>query len=215
MAATKPGAKSRSSSARTGDAYARLWAHVEPATSKELLLAALDEFARHGYQAATTRDIAQRVGLSPAAVYVHYKSKADLLFEITRIGHEAVLAEATEAADRPDDPVERVRAFAETFTAWHARHHTLAHVTQYEIRALKAAQLREIRRLRRKIVDYLDELLESGEVAGALDVVDRPGTVTAILSLGIDVARWYASSPSPEELGALYGELVVRMVASA
>lgn len=192
-----------------------LWDHVEPASSRELLLAALDEFALHGYQGATTRDIAQRVGLSPAALYVHYKSKADLLFEITRIGHESVLADAKEAVEQADEPLARVRAFASTFTAWHARHHTLAHVTQYEIDELKAQQLREIRRLRRKIVDYLDELLRSGEADGALDVIDRPGTVTAILSLGIDVARWYGSSPSPEALGELYGELVVRMVSPA
>ena len=37
----------------------------------------------------TTRDIAARAEMSPAAVYVHYASKEDLLQTLNRIGYEA------------------------------------------------------------------------------------------------------------------------------
>src|SRR6201999_4471764 len=59
-----------------------LWADVTPPASRRLLLAALDAFAEHGYFATTTRQIAERANLSPAAVYIHYVSKAEMLGEI-------------------------------------------------------------------------------------------------------------------------------------
>ena len=46
--------------------------------------------------------------MSPAAVYVHYKSKSDLLYEISRIGHRSVLDKVEEALrDAPEDAEER------------------------------------------------------------------------------------------------------------
>ncbi len=44
--------------------------------------AAIEEFAEHGYGGTTTRRIAARLGMSPAAMYPHYASKEELLFAI-------------------------------------------------------------------------------------------------------------------------------------
>jgi AcrR family transcriptional regulator len=198
----------------TADNYAQLWAHVEPESSRRLLLAALDAFAVHGFEAATTRDIAQRAGMSPAAVYVHYRSKVDLLHEISRIGHEAVLAEVLEVVDGIADPAERVRLFVEAFAAWHARYHTLARVTQYELRSLPAERLADIRDLRRRFEASLEEDLRRGVQSGQFEVTDVRGTTRAILSLGIDVARWFVPEgrATDREIGQLYGHLVLGMV---
>jgi AcrR family transcriptional regulator len=58
---------------------AGLWAGIESDSSRRLLLSALAAFARHGFQAATTREIGEGASMSSAAVYVHYKAKSDLL----------------------------------------------------------------------------------------------------------------------------------------
>ena len=68
------------------------WEHIRPPAARKLLLAALDSFSTVGYHATTTRDIADRAVMSPAAVYVHYKSKGELLLTISRTGHELALA---------------------------------------------------------------------------------------------------------------------------
>src|SRR4051794_6434574 len=59
-----------------------------PGASRRLLMGAVDAFAERGYHATTTRDIASRAGMSPAALYVHYRSKEELLFQLIRIGHQ-------------------------------------------------------------------------------------------------------------------------------
>src|SRR5690349_19524093 len=74
------------------------WDHVEPAAARRLLTGAVDAFAERGFQATTTRDIASRAGMSPAALYVHYPSKERLLFEISLYGHRAALEILTTAA---------------------------------------------------------------------------------------------------------------------
>ena len=66
-----------------------LFAAVQPDSSRRLLQSALEQFAAVGYHATTTRDISTGAAMSPAALYVHYASKEEVLFHISRIAHEA------------------------------------------------------------------------------------------------------------------------------
>jgi len=104
-----------------------VWEHVQPAAARRLLTGAVDAFAERGYQATTTRDIASRAGMSPAALYVHYPSKERLLFEISLYGHNAAL-DVLRSADTGSAPADRLRSLVAAFTAWHAEHHTIARV---------------------------------------------------------------------------------------
>ena len=85
-----------------------VWEHVQPAAARRLLTGAVDAFAERGFQATTTRDIASRAGMSPAALYVHYPSKERLLFEISLYGHRAAL-DVLRSADAGDSPRDRLR----------------------------------------------------------------------------------------------------------
>nr|MDT0526602.1 helix-turn-helix domain-containing protein [Streptomyces sp. DSM 41633] len=60
------------------------WGEVTPEAARRLLVAAVDSFAERGYHATTTRDIAGRAGMSPAALYIHYKTKEELLHRISK-----------------------------------------------------------------------------------------------------------------------------------
>jgi AcrR family transcriptional regulator len=195
---------------------AELWAHIEPESSRRLLLSALDAFLARGYHAATTREIGERAGMSPAAVYVHWNAKHDLLFEISRIGHQAVLAVVEEALEQASgDPVERVDAFVSAFATWHAENHALARVIQYEFKKLPRGQFRQIVALRDRFEELMRDELARGVDAGVFEVADLEGTTLAVLSLCIDLARWYEPAPghnSAEAVGELYAGLVLRML---
>jgi AcrR family transcriptional regulator len=196
------------------DDRSALLSDVTPENSRQLLLAALEEFAVRGYHATTTRDIARRVGLSPAAVYVHYPSKAHLLLELSRTGHRAALRVTEEALDGEGDPPVRLRRFVRAFAAWHADNQPLARVIQYELRALPADGYEEVAALRRRIERLLQAELRRGRDSGAFQIDDLTGTALAILSLCIDIARWYTPGGRrrPAAIGELYAELALRMV---
>jgi AcrR family transcriptional regulator len=152
--------------------------------------------------------------LSQAAVYVHYQSKMALLIEISRIGHEAVLAHVTDAISGLESPPDRVRAFTEASVTWQTRFHTLGRVTNYQFEELSEDGLAIIRPLRRRFTSLLQAELRRGVDSGDFSVSDVPGTARAILSLGIDVSRWYSprGRTPMEHVGRLYGELALRMV---
>ncbi len=103
-----------------------------------------------------------------------------------------------------------------SFVRWHAAHHTTARVVQYELDALAAEHRSEIVTLRRQSDAAVRRILADGVAAGEFDVPDVPGTTLAVLSLCIDVARWFnvAGQRTPDEVGALYAGLVLRMVAA-
>ncbi|MEV4411559.1 TetR/AcrR family transcriptional regulator [Catellatospora sp. NPDC049609] len=192
----------------------RAWQDVTPAPARRLLIAAVQAFAERGYHATTTRDIANRVGMSPAGVYVHYRSKEELLHRICLIGHRHSLVALRAAAARSQDPVTQLRDVVGDFAAWHALFHTPARVISYELNHLEPAHLTEITALRHEMDLVVRATLEHGVKQGVFDVPDIPGTGLALLSLTVDVARWYRSSGrrAPEDIGALYADLAVRMV---
>jgi AcrR family transcriptional regulator len=186
-----------------------------PAAIDRLLDAAAEAFADKGFHATTTRDIAARAGMSPAAVYVHFASKEELLHELSLIGHRAALEVVTSAAARrPDDPAVQLPAVVSAFAIWHAQHRRTARVVQYELAALTPEHRAAIAALRRQIQAQVRAILAAGVQAGVFVVPDLAGTALAILSLVVDVARWYRpdGERSPDDIGALYADLALRMV---
>lgn len=194
-----------------------LFDRLEAPKARELALAGVECFAEHGFFGTTTRDIANRVGLSPAAVYVHFPSKADLLYTISTVGHESALQALEEARASEKDPVERIAVMVARFASWHARNHRVAKVIQYELHALSKKQRNAIYAIRQKFPERIEAALEEGAKSRSLTIPDPGGATLAILSLCIDVARWYTPSAprSPGDLGALYGDLIMRMLGFA
>ncbi|CAL9618709.1 MULTISPECIES: TetR/AcrR family transcriptional regulator [Streptomyces] len=190
------------------------WEEVTPDAARRLLVAAVEAFAERGYHATTTRDIAGRAGMSPAALYIHYKTKEELLHRISRIGHDKALGILRTAARREGTAKERLADAVSSFVRWHAGRRTTARVVQYELDALGPDARAEIVALRRQVDAEVRRIIEDGVAAGEFEVLDVRGTTLAVLSLCIDVARWFnVDGPrTPEEVGALYADLVLRMV---
>ncbi|WP_327298480.1 MULTISPECIES: TetR/AcrR family transcriptional regulator [unclassified Streptomyces] len=192
------------------------WAEVSPEAARRLLVAAVEAFAERGYHATTTRDIAGRAGMSPAALYIHYKTKEELLHRISRIGHEKALEILETAADGPGTPAERLAAAVRSFVRWHAGHHMTARVVQYELDALGAEHRTEIVGLRKRSDEAVRRIIDDGVLTGEFDVPYVAGTALAVLSLCIDVSRWFnvEGRSTPDEVGVFYADLVLRMVSA-
>jgi AcrR family transcriptional regulator len=199
-----------SAEAPTGEA----WEDVTPDAARRLVIAAVEAFAERGYHATTTRDIAGRAGMSPAALYIHYKTKEELLYQISRVGHLRSLAMLGEARDSGGTAADRLTAAVRAFVRWHAEHHTTGRVVQYELGALAPEHYAEIVGLRRETEQAVRTIIADGVAAGEFDVPEVAGTTLGVLSLCIDVARWFnpAGRRTPDEVGALYADLVLRMV---
>ena len=184
------------------------------AARTRLVDAAVQAFADRGFQATTTRDIAAAAGMSPAALYVHHRSKEELLFLISREGHETVRALVQDAASSTSDPVEAVRSLMRDFAVHHARDNVGARVINYELRALEQEHLTTILAIRREIEHELRALVARGVEAGAFATPDVELASAALLSMGIDLARWYRPGGrwTAEQVGERYAEYALRLL---
>ena len=197
------------------DYSAELWDPGLGEVDRRLLTSAVRCFAANGYHATTTRDIAAGVGLSPAALYVHFPSKELVLFEIMRAGHEAALAYIQDPAiDAAGGAADRLAAMVRRYTAWHARHHVAARVCQYELAGLTPAHYDEIIQIRHLTNEVFRHAIERGIAEGVFAPADVNRLVRGMLSLSIDLIRWYRldGPDSPEQLGEFYAGLVLKMV---
>lgn len=194
-------------------------APATPSTSSptvtRLFAAAADAFSAKGFHGTTTRDIAGRAGLSPAGVYVHFASKEDLLHQLSREGHEVARDALAAAAAEARTPTGALRAMIGRFARWHAEQHQVARIVQYEFRHLTSEHQHDVLALRREIDAVVQGVVEDGVASGEFDVADPRTTTLAVLSLVVDVARWYhpgIKRTTPEQIGRTYATLALRLV---
>jgi AcrR family transcriptional regulator len=152
--------------------------------------------------------------MSPAALYVHHRSKEELLYLISKAGHERTLRLVREGIASTDDPSTALRRVVHDFAVHHAEGHTGARIVNYELAALAPEHLAEIQGIRHQIEDQLRRLVARGVQAGQFDTADPRITAAALLSLGIDLARWYRDGVrwTPEQIGEQYADMALRIV---
>lgn len=104
---------------------ARGFGHVR---RSEILDAAEQIFVLEGYEGATVRKIAEAVGVSSTALYIHFPDKAGILGEICKRTLELLLARNRELAAQPLEPAVRIRMMLEEYMRW-----GLAHPNAYQL----------------------------------------------------------------------------------
>ncbi|MDB5494308.1 MAG: transcriptional regulator, TetR family [Phenylobacterium sp.] len=109
----------RSSRKAKGDGYLR---------RAEILEAAERIFVVDGYDGATIRKIADEVGVSSTALYMHFPDKSAILLEICERTIEVLLERNRDLAAKPIDPVVRVKMMLEAYMRW-----AIAHPNAYQL----------------------------------------------------------------------------------
>ena len=88
----------------------------------EILQAAERIFVAEGYDGATIRKIADEVGVSSTALYMHFPDKSCILLEICEATIRLLLQRNAEIAAKPVDAVVRVRMMLEAYMRWGLEH---------------------------------------------------------------------------------------------
>ena len=81
----------------------------------EILAAAEKIFIAEGYAGATIRKIADAVGVSSTALYMHFRDKDEILLEICDGAIEQLLALNLDIARRPIDALSRVKLMLQAY----------------------------------------------------------------------------------------------------
>src|SRR4051794_16864771 len=169
-----------------------------PAMVRALVLAGLSCFADRGYVATTTRDIATSAGLSPAGMYTHFGSKAELLAEVVELSNRAVLDRLHSVDDGVGAAPDRLRTIVATLTTSLAVNNAAGRVANYEYRHLPEHLRTTIDAQRVAIRDLVAGAILAGARQGSLRVADPVAASRAIVSMCIDVCRWFGDDPDAD-----------------
>jgi AcrR family transcriptional regulator len=149
---------------------------ARPSRDNEILAAALAVFVERGYDGARVRQIAERAGVSDAALYSHHKSKEDVALALFR-RHITRYAQALEevAADTGLGVEERIRRVAwRTLQAFTEEPEAVGFVITHQARFIAALPADFPYPIR-----IVEALVREGQQNGSV----RPGPVRVLAAL--------------------------------
>ncbi|WKE70313.1 TetR/AcrR family transcriptional regulator [Streptomyces sp. WP-1] len=167
---------------------------------RQMLDAAVEIIARHGYTAASMDEIAELAGVSKPLVYLYLNSKDDLFTACIR-REAAALTEAVRAAVRPALPADRrlwdgVRAFF-TYTAEHPDGWTVLHL---QARTHGPRFAAEADALRAEMTAFVTRLIATAaqESPHSRDLPAREieGLAAALVGAAESLADWTNTTPT-------------------
>ncbi len=140
----------------------------------EILEAAETIFLDCGYAGATIRKIADAVGVSSTALYMHFRDKDEILVEICETTFAQVLALNTEISGLQMEPVARVRKMLEAYMDFALEHPNTSQLVFCGPRgeALSADRRESLRGLGRRCYDLFLGAVQKIADAGRLKVGD-------------------------------------------
>ncbi len=145
-----------------------------PQRREQLIEVATRIFAKWGYSAATTAEIADAAGVTEPILYRHFASKQDMFVAITRAVSEQTLRRWHELTERCSSSTEKIRTIARQFPnhirasedAYHVIHGALATNRDRRVLAVIKEHYSEIERFFRKIIT---DGQKAGEFSKGLD----------------------------------------------
>jgi len=185
-------------------------AESDGTANRKLLGAAATLFRTTGYTAATTRQLARRLGIRSASLYYHIGKKEDLLYEISVVCLERINSAVETALATTSDPEERVRTLITTHCRI-ALADTDSHLTMLiELRSLSPRRRSHVIELRDRYEKLVRHVVADAQANGALRTdVRAKHLALALLNLVNWSIFWYRprGGLSAEALGALLAEL--------
>jgi AcrR family transcriptional regulator len=173
-------------------------------TRERILRAACERFAASGYTRASNREIAAAAGVTSAALYHYYDSKAELFAAAYRYGLDLIVEAYRAAAAARRGAVEQLCAMVEANVALNREHPGLADFLAVapleakrhpDLAARIGATGLEVPRLFRRA---LDAGVASGELPRGLPVETTAQLVTAA-SYGLSGFRRFVESPAEHD----------------
>ena len=138
---------------------------------EEILEAAEFLLARYGHDdAVSIRAVANRVGCTPPAIYIHFTDKTQLLFEVCARRFATLTARIEEAVAQHTDPLDRLVAGSRAYVAFGLEHPEHYRILFMQKALLTPQQWKDLRLSGasgfNELLERVDAAMSSGAIAG-------------------------------------------------
>jgi AcrR family transcriptional regulator len=181
-------------------------------TEKAIREAAVRVIAKHGFQAASLREIAKEVGIRAPSLYNYIKSKEKLLYELLREPLTAMIAEYRTLTEGVTDPVTRLQIFTQVHLNFHLHSRLEVFIGNMELRSLSGPHYRTITALREDYARLLQQIIEDGVKQGVFTAPEPRVVALVMLGMLSGVNNWYKpdGKMSAEQMMQLHLDLAFR-----
>lgn len=182
-----------------------------PTTYQRIQSAALETFARHGFEASGIRQVAERAGIPTSLLYHYSRSKSQLLRVLVEDGLRRLLEADRRAVELDPDPVTQLAALAAVHVMVHAQNPQMARLLDTELRVLDGPDGDAVLDLRDAIDAVWSRVIESAARAGLVDIDDAAVARLALVRMCNGVATWYRPDGrlAVTDLAVHFGRLVL------
>ncbi len=132
----------------------------------EILKAAADAIAEHGFHGMTMRGLARATARGLATFYDYFSSKEDLLFSLQTEAFETMTSSVSAALEGVDDQAERLYVFVLNHLRYSAEHRSVMRVLVHEASALPAGRRKTVRLLKEGYFNICRDIVSSILAAG-------------------------------------------------
>jgi AcrR family transcriptional regulator len=167
-------------------------ADTEASARERVLFAAVELFARQGYDGTSVTQVINQAGVAKGGFYHHFASKEALLYEVygDLITRQLASMDAILAGKAP--PAETLRALILDLVESTAASAPQALVFWREQHKLGDERTEQYRRARRRYHDTVARLIRDAQGSGAFAAVASPETVTfTIFGVINELPLWY------------------------
>ena len=166
-----------------------LYSNLEPmqeATDKKLhiLDIAEDLFSRNGFDATTTREIAEKSGANVAMISYYFGSKVNLLVAIIERFSHAILSRLNEGYKLNSDPQTRMRSILESYLNYSFDHPDPIMIARRELGVNMRPALRStIQNTHTQAREMVNDIIVDGQKAGIYRPIDVALLIQSIGSM--------------------------------
>jgi AcrR family transcriptional regulator len=141
----------------------------KPSRRDQILAAAAELFARHGFHGVGIDDIGSAVGVSGPALYRHFRSKDAMLGEMLTSISEVLLTDGQSRAERAEDPAESLGELVRFHVDFALDNPALITVQERNLGNLTDPDRRRVRALQRRYVEVWAQAIRA-----AVPAADEP-----------------------------------------
>ncbi len=183
-------------------------------TERAIREAAVKAIAKHGFEAASLREIAKEVGIRAPSLYNYISSKEQLLYELLKDPLTSMLAEYWALVKDIDDPVGKLRIFVQVYVNFHLHSTLEVFIGNMELRSLSASHYRTINNLRGEFARVLQSIIEEGVKACVFDTAEPRVLALVMLGMLSGACNWYRPNGpmSADEMTKFHTDLAFQML---
>jgi AcrR family transcriptional regulator len=170
------------------------------ATRERIRAAASELFARHGYGAATMRQIAKRAHVGLGTLFNYAEDKRDLVFLIFNEELNATTDVALASPRTRDAPLDQLMAIFRAHYQWLATQPELARILLQELTFYSSGkQAATFHAIRKRLIDGIENLVRQSQDTGKLRKDESAAVIARHIFFVYSASlRWWIAAPRPD-----------------